>query len=165
MSLRKTVLIQTPQHPPPTNKLIKNATTVLLRTYGPALPDAAESLHSLSGSRRGVLRADAGLVRHGRLSLEIVSVRHCDIINSPGEPGRERPVSGAISYEVKSGSKASGASAPLLSPMTFDAPGYRTRLEAVARIIQGDGVIGSPRRRARFSAPRTESRGQACLVS
>ena len=47
MSLRKTVLIQTPafafgfgeagsQHPPPTNKLTKNATTVFLRTYGPA---------------------------------------------------------------------------------------------------------------------------------
>ena len=37
--------------------------------------------------------------------------------------------------------------------------------KAVARIIQGDSVIVSPCRRARFCAPRTGSRGQACLVS
>jgi len=99
------------------------------------------------------------------VSAKVNPACYRDIINSPGKPGRERPVSGAISEGPKSGSQAPGTPAPLLSPLTSDSPGYRHDLKAVARIIQGDGVIVSPRRRARFSAPRTGSRGQACLVS
>ena len=43
---------------------------------------------------------------------------------SPGTPERERPVSGVISEDAKSGLQALPAPAPLLSPLTFESAGY-----------------------------------------
>jgi hypothetical protein len=73
-------------------------------------------------------------------------------------------VSGVINERTKSPAGI-GAPAPPLSPLTLETAGYAHDLKAVARIIQGDGVFVSPRRRVRFSTLRTGSREQARMVS
>src|SRR6188474_1152084 len=55
-SLRKTVLIQVPQHPPPTNELSESATTVLLRSLRSLETPANRAVKEGFASRIGALK-------------------------------------------------------------------------------------------------------------